>query len=120
MTSTATSLPMFNRLTTSSVRLLLLLLRGRAILVLILLVILFSLLAPSFLTTNNLAILTKHVAIAAMLAIGMTFVVLTGGIDLSVGSIAGLGGMVAGLLLTRGIVFGGSSHYPSVTVSVIL
>ena len=64
---------------------------------LIALLVLFSALAPSFLTTNNLAILSKHVAISAILAIGMTFVVLTGGIDLSVGSLAGLGGMVAGI-----------------------
>ena len=71
--------------------LLLLLLRARAILVLVLLLILFSALAPEFLTANNLSILTKHVAITALLAVGMTFVVLTGGIDLSVGSIAGLG-----------------------------
>ena len=42
--------------------------------------------------------------ITALLAVGMTFVVLTGGIDLSVGSIAGLAaGMVAGYLLTQGI-----------------
>ena len=71
------------------------------------LLVLFSILAPSFLTANNLAILSKHVAISAILAIGMTFVVLTGGIDLSVGSVAGLGGMVAGYLLTQGIVIAG-------------
>ena len=58
---------------------------------------------PEFLTANNLSILTKHVAITALLAVGMTFVILTGGIDLSVGSIAGLGGMVAGYLLTQGL-----------------
>ena len=57
---------------------------ARAIFVLLLLLVLFSVLAPSFLTANNLAILSKHVAISAILAIGMTFVVLTGGIDLSV------------------------------------
>ena len=44
----------------------------------------------------------------------MTFVVLTGGIDLSVGSVAGLGGMVAGYLLTQGISLGGAVHYPPV------
>ena len=64
----------------------------------------FSLLSPEFLTTGNLSILVKHVAINAILAIGMTFVILSGGIDLSVGSIAGLCGMVAGCLLSRGLV----------------
>ena len=37
------------------------------------------------------------------MAIGMTFVILTAGIDLSVGSIVGVSGMIAGLLLTQGI-----------------
>jgi erythritol transport system permease protein len=108
------------RLATSTVRLLLLLLRARAILVLVGLVILFSILAPSFFTANNLAILSKHVAISAILAIGMTFVVLTGGIDLSVGSVAGLGGMVAGYLLTQGIWLSGAAHYPSVVTAMLL
>jgi erythritol transport system permease protein len=44
------------------------------------------------------------VAINAILAIGMTFVILSGGIDLSVGSVAGLCGIVAGLLISRGLV----------------
>jgi erythritol transport system permease protein len=88
--------------------------------VLLLLLVLFSALAPSFLTANNLSILSKHVAISAVLAIGMTFVVLSGGIDLSVGSVAGLGGMVAGYALTQGIPFGGTIYYPSVLVVILL
>ncbi len=48
--------------------------------------------------------LAKHVALNAILALGMTFVVLSGGIDLSVGSIAGLAGMTAGWLLHEGLV----------------
>jgi erythritol transport system permease protein len=78
------------------------LLRARAILVLVALLIFFTLSMPSFLHAANLSILSKHVAISAILAIGMTFVILTGGIDLSVGSTAGLCGMVAGYVLTRG------------------
>jgi erythritol transport system permease protein len=81
----------------------LLLLKLRAVLVLVVLLLAFSLLTPSFLTVNNLSILAKHVAISAILAVGMTFVILAGGIDLSVGSVAGLAGMVAGGLLTVGI-----------------
>src|SRR5882672_5616697 len=104
----------------AAVRALLFALRARAVVVLVALIILFSVLAPSFLTTNNLSILAKHVAISAILAIGMTFVVLTGGIDLSVGSVAGLGGMVAGYLLTQGIALGGVVRYPSVAITVLL
>jgi erythritol transport system permease protein len=101
-----------------TVRIALLLLRARAVLVLVALLALFSALAPEFLTANNLSILTKHVAIFALLAVGMTFVILTAGIDLSVGSIAGLGGMVAGYLLTQGISFGGAAHYPPVAIVI--
>jgi erythritol transport system permease protein len=80
------------------------LLRLRALIALAVLVMILSFLSPEFLTTGNLAILVKHVAINAILAIGMTFVILSGGIDLSVGSIVGLSGMMAGALLTRGVV----------------
>lgn len=81
-----------------------LLIRLRALVALCLLVITFAWLTPEFLTTGNLTILIKHVAINAILAIGMTFVVLSGGIDLSVGSVAGLAGMIGGALLSQGLV----------------
>ncbi len=79
------------------------LLRGRAFIALILVVIVFTLLVPGFLAPGNLVIMSKHVAINAVLAIGMTFVILTGGIDLSVGSIVGMIAMIAGLLINQGI-----------------
>jgi erythritol transport system permease protein len=79
------------------------LMRLRAAIALALLCGVFAWLSPEFLTTGNLSILVKHVAINAILAIGMTFVILSGGIDLSVGSIAGLCGIVAGTLLGRGL-----------------
>ena len=47
--------------------------------------------------------MSKHVALNAILAIGMTFVILTGGIDLSVGSVVGLTAMIAGLLINQGL-----------------
>ena len=79
------------------------LIRLRALLALIALVGALSFLSPAFLTTANLAILLKHVAINAIMAVGMTFVILSGGIDLSVGSIAGLAGMIAGGLIDKGL-----------------
>ena len=65
--------------------------------------------------------MTKHVAINAILAIGMLMVILTGGIDLSVGSIVGLAGIVAGVLL-EGLTIGfiGLTLYPPVWVVVLL
>jgi erythritol transport system permease protein len=80
-----------------------LVLKLRTFIALILVVAFFSVLAPNFLSLGNVIIMSKHVAINAFLAIGMTFVILTGGIDLSVGSIVGLVGMVAGGLIIYGI-----------------
>lgn len=82
---------------------LLLLLRLRTFVALILVLGFFSVMAPNFLTAANAVIVTKHVALNAFLAIGMTFVIITGGIDLSVGSIVGLCAMVAGWLVLYGV-----------------
>ena len=65
---------------------LLLALRARTFVALILVFGYFAWAAPNFLTGENMIIVTKHVALNAFLAIGMTFVIITGGIDLSVGS----------------------------------
>ena len=120
MNSVVQTLTNSDRLASGSARAVLILLRARAFLVLFLLLALFSWMAPAFLTANNFSILAKHVAISAILAIGMTFVVLTGGIDLSVGSVAGLGGMVAGYVITQGVTFGGAQHFPSIAVAVLI
>lgn len=75
------------------------LLEGRAFIALIVLIIIFALLSDSFLSVNNMITMTKHVAYNAILALGMLFVILKGGIDLSIGSTVGLSGVVAGVLL---------------------
>lgn len=108
-----------DRLASSGARLVLLMLRARAILVLLLLLIFFSVLSPTFLTTANLSILSKHVAITAILAIGTTFVILTSGIDLSLGSVVGLGGMVAGYILTQGVTIGRTTYHPDLSGAVL-
>lgn len=76
----------------------------------------FCFMAPNFISLGNLVIISKHVAINAFLAIGMTYVIVTGGIDLSVGSIVGLVGMISGLLISKGIPipFMDATAYPSV------
>ena len=79
------------------------LLKARTFSALLIVVSFFSVMVPNFLTPSNLLIMTQHVAITGLLAIGMTLVILTGGIDLSVGAVAGLCGMIAGALLTVGI-----------------
>jgi ribose transport system permease protein len=69
---------------------------------LFLLVIVITLLNPSFLSVNNLLNVLRQVSISALIAFGMTFVILTGGIDLSVGSTLALTGAVAASLLASG------------------
>ncbi len=98
------------------------LLRGRAFIALILVLAVFSALSPQFLSIGNLVIMSKHVAINAILAIGMTFVILTGGIDLSVGSIAGMTAMVAGGLINEGIIIPqlGISVYPHTWMVIVI
>ncbi|MES2549237.1 MAG: ABC transporter permease [Pseudomonadota bacterium] len=85
---------------------LLLVLRLRTFVALLLVLAYFSIMAPNFLSAANAVIVSKHVALNAFLAIGMTFVIITGGIDLSVGSIVGLCAMVAGWLVLNGVDLG--------------
>lgn len=54
-----------------------------------------SLTTPQFLTVQNLTIIVTQVSINALLAFGVTFVIITGGIDLSVGSMVAVTGVVA-------------------------
>ena len=77
--------------------------RLRTFIALFAVVIFFAFAAPNFLSAANLVLMSKHVALNAFLAIGMTFVIITGGIDLSVGSIVGLCAMVAGGLILHGV-----------------
>jgi erythritol transport system permease protein len=87
----------------ASLNWLLLLLKARTFVALVLVFTFFAIAAPNFLSAANAVLISKHVAINAFLAIGMTFVIITGGIDLSVGSIVGLTGMIAGWLVLYGI-----------------
>ncbi|VEB04419.1 ribose ABC transporter permease RbsC [Klebsiella pneumoniae] len=57
--------------------------------ILILIVAVFGFIAPNFFTESNLLNITRQASINIVLAAGMTFIILTGGIDLSVGSILG-------------------------------
>ncbi len=83
--------------------LLLTLMKLRTFIALFAVIIFFSIFAPNFLSTANMILMSKHATQNAFLAIGMTFVIVTGGIDLSVGSIVGLCGMIAGGLILYGI-----------------
>lgn len=64
--------------------------------------IIISILSPRFLTSSNLLNVFRQTSINAIIAAGMTFVILTAGIDLSVGSILGFSGAVAAGMLASG------------------
>ncbi len=59
-------------------------------------------LTPHFLTVSNLLNVVQQTSINAIVAVGMTFVIISGGIDLSVGSIVALSGVALGALLQGG------------------
>ncbi len=73
------------------------------LLALIVLVIVVTILNPNFIAPNNLLNLLRQISINALIAFGMSFVILTGGIDLSVGSILALSGALTAGLITNGI-----------------
>lgn len=63
----------------------------------------FSVLSPYFLSVNNLLTVATQTAIIAIIAIGQTYVMITTGIDLSIGSNIALSGMLAGIAMTNGV-----------------
>jgi ribose transport system permease protein len=63
--------------------------------VLVIICIFFAVLTPNFLTQNNIINVVRQASINIVLAAGMTFVILTGGIDLAVGSVLGFTGVIA-------------------------
>lgn len=98
-----------------------LLLEGRAFFALLSVIVVFSVLSPNYFTVDNLLTMSSHVAVYALLAIGMLMVIINGGIDLSVGSTLGLSGVIAGYLMqgVRIDLFG-VYLFPSVWVVVIV
>nr|WP_147195115.1 MULTISPECIES: ribose ABC transporter permease [Rummeliibacillus] len=70
---------------------------------LLLIIIIISFMSPSFLTATNIFNVLRQVSISALIAFGMTFVILTGGIDLSVGSTLALTGAISAGLLAGGM-----------------
>lgn len=69
------------------------------IFVLVILFAFFSLTAPSFLTIDNVFNILRQVSIVGIAAVGMTFVMLTSGIDLSIGSIMAVSGVIAAKIM---------------------
>lgn len=62
--------------------------------VLVAMVIAFSIASSNFMTATNLTNILKQISVNGIIAVGMTFVILTGGVDLSVGSLVALAGVI--------------------------
>ena len=74
--------------------------------IIIIFIVLFaamSIFAPNFLTGSNIANVLRQVSINGICAIGMTFVILTGGIDLSVGAIIGVSGVLTAMMMINNV-----------------
>ena len=77
--------------------------RFAPVIFLLVLMLIFALLEPRFLHPINLFNVMRQISITGLIAIGMTFVILTAGIDLSVGSILALAGLVAASVAKGGL-----------------
>lgn len=77
--------------------------RFAPIIFLIVLMTVFGILEPRFLSSFNLLNVLRQVSIYGLLALGMTFVILTAGIDLSIGSVVALAGLVAAVVAKGGL-----------------
>lgn len=94
---------------------------GRALIALVLIIAVFSALSPNYFTPENLIIMSRHVAMNGILALGMLVVILNGGIDLSVGSIVGLAGVTAGWFLQGWTIpFTNTIMYPPVWAVIVI
>ncbi|TFT85331.1 ribose ABC transporter permease, partial [Proteus mirabilis] len=71
------------------------LLEQKSLIALLLLIVVVSTLSPNFFTLNNIFNILQQTSVNAIMAVGMTLVILTSGIDLSVGSLLALTGAVA-------------------------
>ena len=80
--------------------------------------ILMAFASDNFFTVNNILNVLRQVSVVGILAVGMTFVILTGGIDLSVGAVMALAGTIAaGLMVNMGL-HGGIGLLAAVGVGV--
>jgi len=76
---------------------------GTLALLLLVLAVFLTIFTRGFLTGNNLSNLVRQTAINGVVALGMTLVIIAGGIDLSVGSVVGFAGILVALLMKSGV-----------------
>lgn len=89
-------------------------------LVLLFMIIGMSLTSQAFLSTNNIFNILLQVSVICVISVGMTYVILTGGIDLSVGSIVALSAVCLGLFTNWGVAWLGENPSQSALWGVVL
>ena len=89
-----------------------LLFRGGPLIALALLVVVLAFATPYFLTGSNLLNVARQSSFTAILAVGQTFVIITGGIDISVAAIAALSASVSTVLMTQPVEIAGMALGP--------
>jgi len=89
-------------------------------LALVLMIVAFSVLAPRFASMANLTNILTQISINTVIAVGMTFVILLGGIDLSVGSVLALATIVGGLVITHEDLSPGTAVVLSILASALV
>lgn len=70
--------------------------------------------SPHFLTATNLSSVVRQTVVINIMALGMTIIIISGGIDLSVGSILGLAGLIGAMAMERGVAI-----LPSVLIGIL-
>ncbi|CDG96349.1 high-affinity D-ribose transport protein (ABC superfamily, membrane) [Xenorhabdus bovienii str. puntauvense] len=79
------------------------LMEQKSLIALLILIVVVSFLSPNFFTLNNLFNILQQTSVNAIMAVGMTLVILTSGIDLSVGSLLALTGAVAASMVSTDV-----------------
>ncbi len=75
---------------------------GVLALILVVFFVFLTIATDKFLSVNNLANLARQTSIVGIIAVGMTFVIISSGIDLSVGSVLALGGIIGAMIMRDG------------------
>ena len=76
---------------------------GNLLVIVVVLMVILSFATKNFFTANNMRNLVRQTSVNGIIALGMTFVIISGGIDLSVGSVVGVSSIVVSKLLVSGV-----------------
>ncbi len=88
---------------------------GNLIVIVIVLMVILSFATKNFFTVNNLRNLVRQTSVNGIIALGMTFVIISGGIDLSVGSVVGVASIVVAKLLVAGM-----GVFPAIIIALLV